>query len=138
MVTTSKLRVYGLLLAIFVLGAGSGGAVAYAVTERRLSQVLGGDRTELRETRRFLALSRELDLRPEQREKVRSILQRHRERHREVTQQVHENCGQPLRELREKVDREISAVLDPEQRERFRAMADKHRERFQRGGRFRP
>ena len=79
-----KLKIYGVVLGIFVLGAGAGGAAGYAVATKQLAEVLGDDRPALGDARRFAAMARELDLTREQRQKVRAIMERHRDENREL------------------------------------------------------
>ena len=43
MVIGPKLKLYGMVLGIFVLGAGAGAASGYAVANKRLAAVLGED-----------------------------------------------------------------------------------------------
>jgi len=130
MVTRSKLKVYGLVFGIFALGAGTGAGTAYAVSERRLANVLAEGRPEAHETRRFHALARELDLSREQREKLRGILSRHREQNRQLTRAMFETCGADMSKLRERVDDEIRGLLDEQQKQRFAELAAKRGKRF--------
>lgn len=130
MVISSKLKLYGLVVGIFVLGAGAGGGAGYAVASKRVAEVLGEQRPEAHEARRYEALAKELDLTREQRQKVRSIMERHREENRVATKAVFEKCGAELQELRSRVDSEISAVLDEQQRARFVELMEKRRKRF--------
>lgn len=130
MVISSKLKLYGIVVGIFVLGAGAGGGAGYAVASKRIAEVLGEQRPDAHEARRYEALAKELDLTREQRQKVRSIMERHREENREATKAVFEKCGAELQELRSRVDSEISAVLDEQQRARFVELMEKRRKRF--------
>lgn len=134
MVMTSKLKVYGIVVGIFVLGAGAGGAAGYAVASKRVAEVLADDRPEAHDARRFEALARELDLTKEQRKKVRQIMDRHRSEHREATKAVFEKCGEELKKVRESIDKEIGAVLTPEQQQRFKELMDKRGRLFPLGG----
>lgn len=130
MVISSKLKLYGIVIGIFVLGAGAGGAAGYAVASKRVAEVLAQERPDAHETRRYEALAKELDLTREQRQKVRSIMDRHREENRQATKAVFEKCGNELHEVRSRVDSEISAVLDEQQRARFAQLMEKRRKRF--------
>lgn len=130
MVNRLKLKTYGVVLGIFVLGAGAGGAAGYAVASKRLAEVFGSDRPGFGEARRFEALSSELDLSREQRRQVRQIMARHRDENRELTRVMVEKCGGDLESLRERVDREIQRVLSQPQQRRFKELMDRRRERF--------
>lgn len=130
MVISSKLKVYAVVLGIFVLGAGAGGAAGFAVANRRLAEVLGGDRPSLGEARRFEAIARELDLSRDQRRQVREIMERHREENRRLMDGMFEKCGGDLQALRTRVDGEIRGVLDAEQSKRFSQLMDQRGKRF--------
>jgi Spy/CpxP family protein refolding chaperone len=134
MVISSKLKIYAMVLGIFVLGAGAGGAAGYAVASKRVAEVLGDDRPEAHEKRRFEALAKELELTREQRKQVRGIMERHREANRQATKAVFEKCGNDLQALRERVDGEIRAVLDEQQQKRFGELMEKRGKRFPLGG----
>jgi Spy/CpxP family protein refolding chaperone len=134
MVISSKLKVYGIVIGIFVLGAGAGGAAGYAVASKRVAEVLGDDRPEAHEARRFEALARELDLTREQRQKVRAIMERHRDENRTATKAVFEKCGEEMQKVRERTDKDIAEVLTPEQQQRFKELMDKRGKRFPLGG----
>jgi Spy/CpxP family protein refolding chaperone len=133
MVISPKLKIYATVLGIFVLGAGAGGATGYAVASKRLAEVLGGDRLAVGEARRTEALARKLELSREQRRKVRSILERHREEYRNLSEAMFDRCGDDLRDLRTRVDGEIRGVLDPDQARRFGKMMEKRGRRLQLG-----
>lgn len=130
-----KLKIYGVVLGIFVLGAGAGGAAGYAVASQRLAEALGDDRPALGDARRAVAaMSRELNLSREQRQKVRDIMARHRDENREVMRAMVDKCGGDLQGLRQRVDAEIKSVLDPEQQKRFQELVDKRGRHFPLGG----
>jgi Spy/CpxP family protein refolding chaperone len=130
MVISNKLKIYGLVLGIFVLGAGAGGAAGYAVANKHVAEVLGDERPDAHEKRRFEALAKQLDLTREQRRQVRGIMDRHREANRQATRAVFEKCGDELHALRERVDGEIRAVLDERQQKRFGELMEKRGKRF--------
>jgi Spy/CpxP family protein refolding chaperone len=80
--------------------------------------------------RRFLnALERELDLTPDQQQRIREI---HEESHLEIQKLRHELRPRLERQMDETHDR-ILAVLTPEQQERFKELEREHRRRM---GRF--
>jgi Spy/CpxP family protein refolding chaperone len=130
MVISPKLRIYGIVIGIFVLGAGAGGAAGYAVASNKLAEVLRGDRPSIGDARRFEAIAKELDLSREQRRKVRSIMERHRDENRRLTQAMFEKCGDDLQNLRSRVDGEIRGVLDPDQARRFSELMEKRGRQF--------
>lgn len=134
MVIGPKLKVYGVVLGIFVLGAGAGGAAGYAVASKQLADVLREDRPGLGDARRFEAMARELDLTREQRKRVRAIMERHRDENRELTKAMLEKCGADIQGLRDRVDREIGTVLSPDQQRRFKELMEKRGKRFPLGG----
>ena len=134
MVMSPKLKIYGIVLGIFVLGASAGGAAGYAVASKHLAEVLGDDRPGLGDARRFEAMARELDLTRDQRQRVRSIMEHHRDENRYLTRAMLEKCGEDMRELRQRVDEEIREVLDPEQEKRFKDLTEKRGKRFPLGG----
>jgi Spy/CpxP family protein refolding chaperone len=134
MVIGPKLKIYGVVLGIFVLGAGAGGAAGFAVAKRELAEVLREDRPGLGDARRFEAMSRELDLTREQRKKVRAIMEHHRDENRDLTKAMLEKCGEDMQGLRERVDQEIGGVLTPEQQRRFKELVENRGKRFPLGG----
>ncbi len=134
MVSSRKLKIYGIVVGIFVLGAGAGGAAGYAVASKKLADVLESERPDVNEARRFQALARELDLDDDQRKKVRASMARHREENRKLTRAMFEKCGGELHELRERVDGEIRGVLTDKQAKRFGELMEKRGKLFPLGG----
>jgi Spy/CpxP family protein refolding chaperone len=134
MVISRKLKIYGIVVGIFVLGAGAGGAAGYAAASKKLADVLESDRPEINEARRFQALTRELDLDDGQRKKVRAIMERHREENRKLTRAMVEKCGGELQDLRSRVDGEIRALLTEKQAKRFGELMEKRGKLFPLGG----
>ncbi len=130
MVIGPKLKLYGVVAGIFVLGAGAGVASGYAVANKRLAAVLREDRPGMGDARRMEALASELDLTREQRRQVRQIMERHRDENRELTRAMFEKCGEDLQGLRARVDTEIRGVLNDEQTRRFHELMEKRRNRF--------
>jgi Spy/CpxP family protein refolding chaperone len=131
-----KLKVYAMVAGIFVLGAGAGGAAGYAVASKRIAELVGDDRPDAFNARRFEALSSELDLSREQRRQVRAIMERHRDENRQLTRVMFEKCGDELQTLRGRVDSEIRSVLTPEQQQRFGELMEKRGRRFPLGSRL--
>jgi Spy/CpxP family protein refolding chaperone len=134
MVIGPKLKIYGVVLGIFVVGAGAGGAAGYGVAHKELADVLREDRPGLGDARRIEAMTRQLDLTREQRKRVRAIMERHRDENRELTRAMLEKCGADMQGLRERVDQEINTVLTPEQQRRFKELVEKRGKRFPLGG----
>ena len=130
MVTASKLKIYGIVAGIFVLGAGAGAASGYAVANRRLAAVLREDRPGMGDAHRLEALATQLDLTRDQRRQVRQIMERHRDENRQLSRAMFEECGGPLQDLRARVDAEIRAVLTDVQAQRFAELMEKRRSRF--------
>ncbi len=131
-----KLKVYAMVAGIFVLGAGAGGAAGYAVASKRVAELVGDDRPDAFNARRFEALSSELDLTREQRRQVRAIMERHRAENRDMTRTMFEQCGGDLQGLRVRVDSEIRAVLSPPQQKRFGELMEQRGRRFPLGARL--
>jgi Spy/CpxP family protein refolding chaperone len=134
MVIAPKLKIYGMVLGIFVLGAGAGAASGYAVANKRLAAVLREDRPGMGDARRMEALSDALDLTREQQRQVRQIMERHRDENRELQRSMLEKCGGELRDLRARVDAEIRSVLTEQQAKRFKELMEKRGNRFPLGG----
>jgi Spy/CpxP family protein refolding chaperone len=130
MVIGPKLKIYGIVAGIFVLGAGAGAASGYAVANKRLASVLREDRPGMGDAHRFEALSSELDLTREQRKQVRQIMERHRQENRELSRAMFEKCGGDLQDLRARVDTEIRKVLTEPQARRFGELMEKRGNRF--------
>jgi Spy/CpxP family protein refolding chaperone len=134
MVMAPKLKIYGIVAGIFVLGAGAGAASGYAVANQRLAAVLREDRPGLGDAHRFEALSAQLDLTRDQRRQVREIMERHRDENRRLARAMFEECGTPLQDLRARVDAEIRGVLTEAQARRFSELMEKRGSRFPLGG----
>lgn len=130
MVIGPKLKIYGIVAGIFVLGAGAGAASGYAVANKRLATVLREDRPGMGDAHRFEALSSELDLTKAQRKQVRQIMDRHRAENRELSRAMFEKCGGDLQDLRARVDADIRKVLTEPQARRFGELMEKRGNRF--------
>jgi Spy/CpxP family protein refolding chaperone len=126
---SARLKTYGIVVGIFVLGAGAGGGAGYAVASKHVAEVLG-DGPGAGEARRFEGLARQLDLSREQRDKVRAIMERHRDENRRATSAMFEKCGDELQAVRARADDEIRAVLNDAQKQRFNEMMEKRKHRF--------
>ncbi|MGC4094973.1 MAG: TonB-dependent receptor [Polyangiaceae bacterium] len=112
MVNATRLRVYLAFGAVFVLGAATGAAASYSYTTR--SFLAADENGELRDQRRLLALTRELELTGAQADSVRAILARHRPNHRKLVRSAFERCGEALSDERNQLDqrnpRDFAAV----------------------------
>lgn len=127
MVSPLRLKGYAALASMFLLGAMAGAGGSYAFLQRQYD--LDTQDRAAREESHLRALTRELDLTPEQRDRIREIMERNRARHRELLRSTMDRCGMPLAEHKRKVDTEIRALLTPEQQPRFDKLLEKQRER---------
>ena len=131
MVNRTRVKAYAAVAGVFLLGAAAGAGVSHAFAQRGYANLVSGDR-QLVEHRKLSALSRELDLSDDQRQRVAEVLQKHRDERRELSRRMFEGCGEPLRAHRARVSAEIRAVLNPDQQARYDAL---EKERSQRGSR---
>lgn len=129
MVTKSRLKVFGILAATFVLGGICSAAGYHAFVERKYAELMSGER-EAFEKLRLRALAHELDLDGAQQERVQRIFQRHSAEHRRLMRQTFETCGQPVTQLREQIDREIREQLRADQRPRFDTLRAERKRRL--------
>ena len=114
----TKLKGYGALLLVFVLGLLAGGAGSRAMLQRRYARLFR-DRFAVFEHRRLGALSRRLDLDDAQEERVRAIMSKYGEQRRALTRDIMDRCGGPLRAQKSSMDAEIRGVLRTEQQSRY-------------------
>lgn len=114
----TKLKGIGVFVLVFALGVLTGGAGSRALLQRRYA-ALFKDRPAVFEHRRLGALSHRLDLDDAQEDRVRVIMSKYSEKRRELTRDIMERCGAPLREHKAKLDAEIRTVLRPEQQTRY-------------------
>jgi hypothetical protein len=101
----TRTKGYLVLVAVFLLGAATGGGASFALTQKRHAAILrnaGGPREP-----RLTVLKRKLDLDADQEARVGVIL--------------HEHRGQ--------VDTEIRAVLRPDQQTRFDKLIEQRKDR---------
>jgi Spy/CpxP family protein refolding chaperone len=126
MVSRASLKIYAIALGIFLLGGVAGGAVSHGLSEHRHREFAAGG-PEAFERRKVSAMVRKLSLSEEQEAHVRSILREDRESRRELTEQVFERCGEPLRAHRDAADQKIRAVLTPEQQKRYEKLVGERR-----------
>ena len=127
--TTSRVKAYGALAGMFVLGAVCSAAAYHAVARRNEAEFFSADRAAF-EARRVEAMGRELELDREQLPKVHGIFQKHADERRRLWRQEVETCGGPMTQHRERVDAEIRALLTPVQRARFEKLREERRRRL--------
>ena len=117
----AKLKGYGALLLVFVLGMLLGGAGSRAMLQRRYARLFR-DRFSVFEHRRLGALSHRLGLDDTQEDKVRGIMAKYGQERRELTRAMLDRCGDPLRAQKAQMDAEIRALLRPDQQSRYDAL----------------
>ena len=127
--TASRVKAYGALAGMFVLGAVCSAAAYHAVARRNEAEFFSVDRATFEE-RRVEAMGRELELEREQVTKLHGIFQKHADERRRLWRQEVETCGGPMTEHRERVDAEIRALLTPVQRARFEKLREERRRRL--------
>jgi Spy/CpxP family protein refolding chaperone len=114
----AKLKGYAALLVVFVLGILLGGAGSRAMLQRRY-RTMFRDRGAVFEHRRLGALSHRLKLDDAQEDRVRDVLGKYGKQRRELTREIMDRCGAPLRAQKSQMDSEIRALLRPEQQARY-------------------
>lgn len=124
-----KTKGHLVLLAVFVLGAATGGAGVHAHARKRAAELFGSDES-FRERRHLGALEHELDLSSTQVEQVARVMRAHRGEREQLASTMFEQCGEPLRAHRKQVEAEIEAVLDPKQKVRFKELSELFSKRF--------
>ncbi len=125
----NRWTVYLVLAGVFVLGAASGGAGAFAYVQQKHAAFLRQDRHGF-EDRRLRALTRKLDLDETQQQRVRAILEKDGVEARNLSRDMLDRCGQPLRDHKVSIDAEIRAVLRPEQQQSYDQLTEERRERM--------
>jgi hypothetical protein len=114
----AKLKGYGALVLVFVLGVLAGGAGSRAMLQRRYARLFR-DRYSLFEQRRFGALAHRLELDDAQEEKVRAVMAKYAGQRRALERDMMDRCGEPLRAQKAQLDAEIRALLRPDQQSRY-------------------
>ncbi len=117
----ARVKGYGALLIVFVLGLLIGGAGSRALLQRRYAHLFR-DRFSVFEQRRIGALSRRLDLDDAQDQKVRAIMAKYGQERRKLARDMLDRCGDPMRAQKAQMDAEIRAVLRPDQQSRYDAL----------------
>lgn len=113
-----KLKGIGIFILVFALGVLFGGAGSRALLQRRYA-ALFRDRDKVFQLRRLGALSHRLDLDDAQETRVRDIMGKYADKRRELTRDIIDRCGAPLRDQKVQLDGEIRALLRPEQQARY-------------------
>jgi hypothetical protein len=114
----AKLKGIGAFLVVFALGILAGGAGSRALLQRRYADLFK-NRYSLFEQRRLGALAYRLKLDDAQEDKVRGIMSKYGDKRRELTRDIMDRCGAPLREQKALIDAEIRGVLRPDQQPRY-------------------
>lgn len=122
-------RVKGALLLVlaFVLGAATG-ALGLALYQARTGWWHGPREPERFQQQVLRRLTRELDLRPEQRQQVEGVL---RETGQEFAR-LQEEVGPRLRDIRGRSREKIRAILNPEQQAKFQTLEKEWERRAER------
>lgn len=123
------------LALVFLLGGLAGGAIGRFTAMREVGRMMGGPPGEARSRFRLEALRRHLDLREDQIDRVKAILDEadvERER-------LMGSCGPGLDDLRARTDARVRALLDEDQRKQLDAFeARRGQRRGPRGGHGHP
>jgi len=116
------------LVGVFLFGGIAGAGVATAYVQREVGELVSEPR--FRERARVRGLTRMLDLDAGQRDRVKSILEKHHRRRLVAYSEMIDKCGRSVRDEKAQMDSEIRAVLGPRQRDRFDALVRRQDERF--------
>src|SRR4051812_5258755 len=114
----TKLKGYGALVLVFVLGILIGGAGSRAMLQARYKRFFR-DPSEMFERRRLGALSRRLKLDDAQEDRARDIFGKYGKQRRALTREIMVRCGEPLQAQKAQLDGEIRALLRPDQQARY-------------------
>jgi Spy/CpxP family protein refolding chaperone len=129
MVNKQRFKAYGLLIGVFLLGSVAGAGASYGLLQQDYREFASGKREPF-ERRRLHALSSELGLSADQEQRIRVIFRKHRAERLRLVRDMHERCGEPLRQHKVKLDSEIRSVLTPEQRPHFQELLQRHEKWF--------
>ncbi len=114
----AKLKSYVAVLFVFLLGVLAGGASSRAMLQKRYARLFK-DRFAVFENRRLGALSRRLNLDDAQEDKVRAVMSKYGEKRRELTRDIMDKCGGPLRDQKTQMDTEIRTLLRADQQPKY-------------------
>ncbi len=123
-----RLRAAGTLLAVFALGAATGGAVVRYTTTRSIHHLLDAPPGEARRRAMLWALDRKLSLTDAQRDRIEGILTAHAGEY----AAIHRRTEPEMAALRARVEGEIREVLTPDQKGKFDELAAKLKARHRR------
>ena len=121
-----RLRGYLILVTVFTLGGVAGGGSVFAALKHRYTALLLDDRVD---ERRLEALTDQLALDGNQRERIAGILNDARREAHVIALQMDARCGHPLLDHRARVDNRVRAELQAAQRTKFDALLARRRER---------
>jgi len=125
----TKLKGYGALVLVFVLGILIGGAGSRAMLQARYKRFFR-DPSEMFERRRLGALSRRLKLDDAQEDRARDIFGKYGKQRRALTREIMVRCGEPLHAQKVQMDAEIRALLRPDQQARYDQLIKDSERRF--------
>jgi len=120
-VISPRLRATGTLLAVFALGAATGGAVVHYKTSRSIHHLLDASPGEARRRAMIWALDRKLSLTDAQRDRIEAILVAHAGEYAAIYRRTEPDMAA----LRLRVEGEIREVLTPDQQPKFDELATK-------------
>jgi Spy/CpxP family protein refolding chaperone len=121
----TRYKAAAILAVVFLLGAAAGGAGMRAIMFQHWRTTLSMAPSEGRARFRLEAMARRLDLTDEQRAKVETVLVEAEKERARLT----EDCRPQLEALRQKVEKEVDAILSEEQRVKHREMLERMRSR---------
>jgi len=133
----TKLKSYAALLFVFASGILLGGAGSRAMLQRSYGRIFK-DPSAVFERRRLGALSRRLKLDDAQEDRARDILGKYAKQRHELTHEIMDRCGAPLRAQKSQMDGEIRALLRPDQQARYDQLLKDSERRPPPGGPFEP
>jgi Spy/CpxP family protein refolding chaperone len=113
----AKAKIWLVLVAVFVLGAVTGGALT-GLYRSRASGSAGRDSRERALKERFEKMRQELNLTDQQTTQVRAILDETRNEYRTLREELRPRFDEPRMKARAK----IRALLDPDQQKKFDAL----------------
>jgi len=113
----AKAKIWLVLVAVFVLGAVTGGALT-GLYRSRASSTAGRDNRERAMKERFEKMRQELNLTDQQTTQVRAILDDTRNDYRTLREELRPRFDEPRMKARAK----IRALLDPDQQKKFDAL----------------
>ena len=114
----AKAKIWLVLVAVFVLGAVTGGALTGLYRSRASSTAAGRDNRERAMKERFEKMRQELNLSDQQTTQVRAILDETRNEYRALREELRPRFDEPRMKARAK----IRALLDTDQQKKFDAL----------------